>query len=152
MSRTIRRLTDHSRKFAMNVKSFEELQNEYAAALSKMFATPHAYRFRTEPGNDGSHHVEIIGGEYHLVATERGLELERRKTTNPEEILFWMVAHIAFWQGVDFEFKNRIETLDCRRAIFSKQVELLARVNPVWAQRQSEEIERILAENPFDDR
>lgn len=129
----------------------EDLQKEYSALLQKMFETPKNFRFQTERSDDGSEHVEIFGGEFHLIVTERGLELKRRKTREKEELFYWMIADIAFWQGVDFEFKNRIEDQDCRRIIFAKQLELLEKVSKNWAQKKEKEIEQILAKNPFND-
>jgi hypothetical protein len=124
-------------------------QKEYAAALQKMLATPHGFRFQTERADDGSQHVEIVGGQYHLIATERGLELARRKTNDKNELLYWLVADTAFWQAVDFELKNRVEGQDGRRLIFARQLELLEKVNAGWAQIRRKEIDTILAENPF---
>ena len=136
----------------MNPKEFEDLQQAYSAALQKMFNTPHTFRLQTEPQNDGSHHIEIIDGEYNLVATERGIELERKKTNDPDEILYWLVSHTAFWKGVEHEFRNRIEEHDCRRIIFPKQMELLGLVDQNWAERCGREIAEILAEHPYTDR
>lgn len=131
--------------------SIKDLQKEYSALLQKMFETPHSYGFQTKRGDDGSEHVEIVGNEYHLIATERGLELERRKTRDKNELFYWLISDIAFWHGVKFELKNRDENRDCRRLIFDKQIELLEKVDKDWAKRKKSEIEKILAENPFSD-
>jgi hypothetical protein len=134
------------------IASLKSLQKEYSALLQKMFETPNSFQFQTQRSDDGSEHVEIIGNEYHLIATERGLEIERQITKDKDELFYWMISHIAFWQGVEFELKNRIEDQDCRRMIFSKQIKLLKKVNQNWAERKQKEIEQILAENPFSDR
>ncbi|MBK8147669.1 MAG: hypothetical protein IPK58_05505 [Acidobacteria bacterium] len=112
--------------------TIEELQNEYNGLLQRARPIPHVYRFLTERSDDGTPHVEIIGDEYHFVSTERGLDLFRKSFGSKDEILYEMIALDTFWMGVDFEFKNRIESLDCRRMIFAKQLELLNLIDPEW--------------------
>ena len=131
--------------------TIEELQNEYNGLLQRARPIPHVYRFLTERSDDGTPHVEIIGDEYHFVSTERGLDLFRKSFGSKDEILYEMIALDTFWTGVDFEFKNRIESLDCRRMIFAKQLELLNLIDPEWGRRRAAEIEKTLVENPYSD-
>lgn len=130
----------------------KELQEEYSQILEKVYGTPLSYRFQTTRGDDGSEHLEIVGDEFHLVATERGLELSRRKTRDRHELFYWMIADLAFWRGCEYEQQNRIDRLDPRRMIFQKQLEILEKVDAVWAARKRKEISEILSKNPFVDR
>jgi hypothetical protein len=131
--------------------SIEELQTEYNELLQR--ARPHAgkYRFLTERSDDGTPHVEIEGGAFHFVSTERGLDLFRKTFDSKDDLLYEMIALDTFWMGVDHEFKNRIENLDCRRMIFAKQLELMNLIDPLWAARRADGIEQTLAENPYVD-
>lgn len=129
----------------------EFMQNEYDGLCQKIKPSEHAYRFLTTRQDDGSPHIEIGENEYHFVSTERGLELSRRTTRSKDEILYWLISLDSFWMAVDFEFKNRVENRDSRRLIFARQIELMNKANPLWADRRQKEINAILAENPFTD-
>lgn len=110
------------------------------------------YRFLTVRGEDGSPHVEFLDGEFQHVVTERGLELERRRTSDIREILYWLLNDLTFWMAVKWEFTNRVESQDCRRLIFAHQVELMRRASPGMATRLESDIASILDENPYIDR
>lgn len=125
------------------------LQGEYNKICQKVRSSETPYSFMTERTDDGSPHIEISKNEYHLVATERGLELSRQTTKSKDELLYWLVSQNTFWMAVEFEFANRIETQDSRRLIFMKQNELLSKASPGWADRRQNEIAEILKENPF---
>lgn len=135
-----------------NDQIIEELQKEISQILERLYGTPLSYHFQITRGDDGSEHLEIVGDEFHLVVTERGLELERRITNDRNELFYWMISSLSFWSGVEYEFKNRDERYDARRMIFAKQIEILEKVDPDWAQQKRKEIEEILAEHPFIDR
>ncbi len=132
--------------------SIDELQNEYNELLQRMRPTPHRYSFLTERTDDGSPHVEVCDRMYHFVTTERGLEISRKSFESKEDLLFEIVSLDTFWMGVDFEFKNRVENLDCRRMIFAKQLELMNLIDSEWAKRCALKIEATLAEHPYVDR
>ena len=94
--------------------------------------------------SDGSPHVEYEGDELHYVITERGSEYERRKTKNPDDILFWLVSDMTFSMASDFELNNRIETEDFRIQLFSKDLELLNSINNNWAEKLRVEYNKLL--------
>jgi len=125
------------------------LQGEYNEICQKIRASENSYSFPTERNDDGSPHIEISGNEYHIVTTERGLELSRQTTKSKEELLYWLTAQMTFGSSVSFEFSNRIENQDSRRLIFAKQIELLNKTNPLWAERRQLEIDEILRKNPY---
>lgn len=127
------------------------LQGEFNEICQKIRIAEKPYSFLTERTDDGSPHIEISGNEYHLVTTERGLELSRQTTKSKEELLYWLTEQMTFGFSVSFEFSNRIENQDSRRLIFSKQLELLNKTNPLWAERRHLEINEILRENPYSD-
>ncbi len=131
--------------------TIEELQADYDRLHQRLRPTPNQYRFATERSDVGSPHVELLGDEIHVVTTERGLELSREVYTKKEDFLYSLVALNTFWIGVDHEFKNRIEDQDSRRIIFAKQLELLERIDPAFAERRANEIDATLRDNPYND-
>lgn len=125
------------------------LQGEYNEICQKVCVSEKPYSFLTERTDDGSPHIEISGNEYHLVVTERGLELSRQTTKSKDELLYWLISQAALGMSVSFEFSNRVEKQDSRRLIFARQIELLGKANPLWADRRQNEINEILRENPY---
>jgi hypothetical protein len=112
-------------------------------------APPQRVRFETTPQEDGSPYIEGVDGEWHSVRTAHGREIERRKTSDPDELLFWLISDLTFSMARDWERERRIEGEDIRRQLFRKDVELLSGVRPDWAKRKSEEYEKILGPYPF---
>lgn len=109
------------------------------------------FSFQRTPQHDGSPHVEFDGTAFHLVATERGLELSRQTTRDEDEILYWMVRDASFWAAVQYELENRVETQDSRRIHFQEWRRLMAKCGGKFAERLDAEIDAILNENPFTD-
>ncbi|MBF0410494.1 MAG: hypothetical protein HQM10_24325 [Candidatus Riflebacteria bacterium] len=104
--------------------------------------------FATTPQHDGSPHIEFISGEFHYIVTERGSEYERRKTSDPEELLFWLVSDLTWSMASEWEIKHRIDGEDFRKQLFNKDVELLSQVNADWGRRKKEKYESILRDFP----
>jgi hypothetical protein len=100
--------------------------------------------------HDGSHHLEV-DRMYHWVVCERGSEIQRRSTSDLDELLFWVFSAITFSMAVDFEVAHRHSGEDFRRQLFWKQKELLATLFPSWADREARDHQRILQKSPFRD-
>jgi hypothetical protein len=118
-----------------------------AKALAARLGKP-GFTLRSKPGHDGSSHLEVRDA-YYLVVTERGLELERRRTEDVDELLYWAIEGLTSSMSLNYELANRREGEDSRRQAFSKQVELLATISPAWAERQRREQAEILSRHPF---
>ena len=99
----------------------------------------------------GRPHIEVIGKTYHFVSAERGTEFSREKTTEIEELLFWIFSSVTFEMAVKYELAHRIKGQDFRRLLFQKQFELLRALNSAWAVRMEKEKEQILLDHPFVD-
>ena len=75
---------------------------------------------------DGAHpHIEVDARGLHFVVVERGQELDRKTTSDPNQLAYWVFQSVTFSMASDFELKNRIKKQDCRRILFLKQEELL---------------------------
>jgi hypothetical protein len=95
-------------------------------------------------------HIEI-DGRYHFVVVERGLELQRRTTTDLDEILYWIFDDVTSSLASKYEVRNRNPDEDFRRMKFGKQLALMAQLNARWAERCEAELLHILAGHPFGD-
>ncbi len=123
-------------------KRFREL----AAGLD---VDPYYRVWNTTPQHDGSAHIEQIGSEFHFVVTERGGELERRRTTDPEEILYWLLDSVTQVAATNYELKHRIEGRDGRELWFPFQEKLLYDMKPDWGVRKQQQDSRILRDHPL---
>ena len=96
-------------------------------------------------------HIEVSDGQYHYVVVERGQEIDRKSSTDYNELLYWIFSDATHNLVFDHELKNRIEDQDCRRIAFPKQVQLIAKISTAMADRKRKEIEAILLCAPYDD-
>lgn len=70
---------------------------------------PGPVRLQTERQDDGSPHVQVLDGHYHIVTTERGRETDRIPGLTLEQAAGWFV----FWKA---EGRARNQELKDRRA------------------------------------
>jgi len=98
----------------------------------------------------GRPHIEI-DGLYHYVVVERGHELERRTTSDLDELLYWIFDGVTFSLASKYEVQNRKPDEDSRRLLFGKQISLLARLDERWAVRCESGLAEVLARDPFTD-
>jgi len=96
-------------------------------------------------------HIEVADGQYHYVVVERGQEIDRKSSTDYNELLYWIFSDATHNLAFDYELKNRIEDQDCRRIAFPKQVQLIGKISTAMADRKRKEIEAILLRAPYDD-
>ena len=134
------------------MKSVSWIKSRYYAIAKQLRAPKRHVRFAQTPQADANPYVECEGGKFFYVVWERGQEFERRATTDPDELLYWLVRNITRDMALEYELAHRIESEDFRRQYFRKDIELLESVDSKWAERMRQEYERILAEHPFDDR
>jgi hypothetical protein len=97
-------------------------------------------------------HIEVTEAGYQYVVVERGLELRRDSTTSSDDLLYTVFAGVTFDLACRWEAGHRTRGKDFRRALFHKQVELLATLSPEWARREADAHAEILRGHPFDDR
>jgi hypothetical protein len=133
------------------VLSHGALRNRFSARCKQLGAPKAASVYRTVGTGFGDPHVEIDSAGYHYVVTERGQEFRRRTTTDAEELLYWLISGVAFEMACKYELQHRVSQQDFRRLMFQKEIELISKVSPVWADRKRMEIDAILAEHPYSD-
>ena len=133
------------------IDELRSLQSEYNALCQRVEPSGGEYTFLTEREDVGVPHVEFSDGQYHYIVTERGIDLDRCSTADPDEILYWMLYDITFSMGRAHEFKNRIEGPDSRRSMFDHWLTQMKKADQAMADRLEYDIAKILAENPFID-
>jgi hypothetical protein len=88
-------------------------------------------------------HIEVDSSGYHYVVVERGNELERVTTPHLDELLFHVFDTITFSLAGQYEVRYRRRKEDCRRQMFSHQVELLVKLAPAWAERTARRCQEV---------
>ena len=131
--------------------SIEDLKKNIFDLGGKISAPLSLVSFADRPTNSGRPHVEMKGGKYHYVITEKGEELDRRISDQKEDILYWIFKDITSELASEYEQKNRKGSVDFRRLKFSKQLQLMTDIDLAWGERFSKEIEGILKDYPYDD-
>jgi hypothetical protein len=128
-----------------DLNSIQTMVKEYGSKIG----VPDTAIFGT-PQGDGSPYVEVSDA-YYFVVEERGIELERQKTDEIDELLYWIFDGVTFSISSDFELQNRKPGEDSRRQLFAKQEALLGQLSARWRKRKLEEHRRILTRHPFND-
>jgi hypothetical protein len=129
--------------------SIQQLRTEYKS-LCRNLGTEGV--LHAVPQHNGAPHVEIIGDKYHYVVTERGSEYERKTTTDEDELLYWLISDVVSEMAGDFELKHRVKGQNFRRILFAKEIEFMGRISAEWAERMADDIQKILAVAPYNDR
>jgi hypothetical protein len=134
------------------MKSLSEIKTEVDRRAALIGAAGHYALPTYGHSQDGARpHIEVDSHGYHFVVVERGQEQERFTTRDLDELFFRIFQSVSHDLAFAYELAHRVETQDCRRLAFRRQVELLFQLSPNWAEREAQEQNRILREHPFDD-
>lgn len=95
--------------------------------------------------------IKFDGVQFHFVVEERGQELERKSSPDPQEILYRAFEAVTFSMACAYEVRHRIAGQDFRRQLFAVQLDLLGKLSPQWQQRTRARLDEVLAKHPFDD-
>jgi hypothetical protein len=97
-------------------------------------------------------HIEADeNGPLFYVVVERGQELRRDVAVDTEDLLYKIFDSVTFSMACSFEARHRIKGEDFRRQVFTKQEQLLGRLNEEWRLQKQKDHELILRSSPFDD-
>ena len=75
--------------------------------------------------------------------------VERAVCLDLDDLLYKIFVDITLAISIEFELRNRIEGEDFRRIVFSKQEELMSRLNKQWLKRLCSEHSNTLRHFPF---
>jgi Immunity protein 63 len=133
------------------MKNIQEMRKKFNEIVEGLNAHDSYKVFHESPKHDGSPHVEKIGNEWNFVVTERGSEIERIKSSDPDYILYLLVCCVTHNMATTYELKNRIPGIDGRRIWFEYDINLLQKINKNWGIIKRQEYDKILLKNPFTD-
>ncbi len=131
------------------ITTVEEIEQRFRELVARIDVEPFFKVFHATPQHDGSPHIEKKGDDFCYVVTERGVELERITTTDPDEILYLLLDRVTQHAATTYELKRRVEGSDSREIWFPYQEQLLCGLKPEWGMRKQQEHQRILASFPF---
>lgn len=121
-------------------------------ALAAKIAAPAGYMPTYGRTEDGARpHIEFSAGQFHFVVVERGQELERKSSSDPDEILYNVFESVTFSMACHYELRHRRQGEDFRRQMFEKQLELLGQLSTTWRQRTRARLDEVLTRYPFND-
>ncbi len=111
---------------------------EIVESLASRINAPEMYLPTYGISEDGArHHIEKQGTEYHWVIVERGEELQRRKTKEIKELMFWVFDTVTSEMASRLEVENRIENEDFRIQMFRIKEELIEKIDPEYRNRMA---------------
>lgn len=91
----------------MTTDPISELEARIAVLWARASSTPGLVRLQTDRRDDGSPHVEVVDGRYHIVTTERGRETDRIQGLTLEQAARWFVFRKAEGRARNQELKDR---------------------------------------------
>lgn len=99
--------------------------------------------------DNAPYYVEIDSKGLHLVSRDRGCEAQRETTSDPDELLYWILRDETRAVASRFELEHHVKGQNRRLIAFQKQEELMGELNPAWGERCKKEHEEIFKRNPF---
>ena len=134
------------------MKTLTEIKSEVDRKAALIGAAGHHSLPTYGHTEDGARpHIESDSRDYHFVVVERGQEQSRLTTDDLDKLLYRIFQSVTSNLSFAYELAHRVETQDCLRLAFQRQVELLSQLSPTWGKREAAEHQRILRQHPFDD-
>jgi hypothetical protein len=133
------------------ITTLPQLEAAVHRLAAKIGAPAHLLPMFDHIVGDATPFIDQRSDGFHLVISERGTEYERVVSPDAKEILRLVFDGVTFSMASSYELAHRIEGQDCRRLIFSRQVELLSMISAEWAAQNAREHEATLRAHPFDD-
>ena len=94
------------------------------------------YDLAMQPKGDGTPHIEIDGDRLHFVISERGVEYERRTTSDLDELLYWLVTKLTHYAAQERLRRSCNPQWNKREVWFREEEKILNNLNPTWGQRR----------------
>lgn len=96
-------------------------------------------------------YIELQFPFYYLVICENGREIERQRFPKVDMLLFAIFEIITFEMAIKYEAEHRILGQDCRRVLFSYQLELMGKLSSKWEKQLQDKFIRVLKRNSYHD-
>lgn len=131
--------------------SIDEIQRKVDEMTLRAGFPRHSINLCSAPIGDGTPYISFENNAYNYIYSERGYELSRKVTNSLNTLLYWVLSEFTYKIAFQYELEHRIKGRDGRRIVFPKFIEIMANMNPVWESEAQYEIQKILAEAPYDD-
>ena len=95
--------------------------------------------------------IYVDGNEYHCVGFDRGRMGRHHHSSDLKTILYYVFDPIVFSLARKYEIARRVKGPDSRRMIFAKQMELMGQIDPNFAKKLSDDLEKVLKKYPYQD-
>lgn len=105
----------------------------------------------TSPVDDGRPYVLINESVFSYISNERGYEIFKKTTDSIDELIYWILSRAISRMAMNYELENRVEGQDSRRIYFSKIIEVMEKISPLWRIKIQKEINEILKIAPYVD-
>ncbi len=128
-----------------------EIQRQVDEMILRAGFPTHSVNVCSAPYGDGTPYISFENDLYNYIYSERGYELSRKVTRSLNTLLYWIMSEFAYQIAYQYELEHRIKDRDGRRIAFPKFIEIMAYMNPAWESEARYEIQKILAEAPYDD-
>jgi len=136
-------------------KDIQEEMYKYGDKLGIKRDSTQYPRFTNSPGQQWNYNgIIYIKDEYYhyeLYDADRGNFIKEVTTKSIDELLFPVFDNITLSMASTYATKYNDGLNDTRKYMFQKQLELLNKVNSVFAKMEEKEIEKILKKYPYRD-
>ncbi len=95
--------------------------------------------------------VEWLGGAYHHVFFDRGIEVHRQSTPDAEQMLVWIFHVVTRQMATAHELAHRQPGRDWRRLADPYQIDAMSRLGATFDEHARRSVERSLRRAPYDD-
>ena len=131
--------------------NIDEIQRQADEMILRAGFPKHSMNLCSAPYGDGTPYISFENDSYNYIYSERGYEFSRKVTDSLNTLLYWIISEFAYKIAYQYELDHRVEGRDGRRIAFPKFVEIMANMNPDWESEARVDIQKILAEAPYDD-
>ncbi|WP_312998788.1 Imm63 family immunity protein [Leclercia sp.] len=131
--------------------NIDEIQRQADEMILRAGFPKHSVNLCSAPYGDGTPYISFENHSYNYIYSERGYEFSRKVTHSLNTLLYWIMSEFAYKMAYQYELDHRVEGRDGRRIAFPKFIEIMANMNPAWESEARVDIQKILAEAPYDD-
>lgn len=131
--------------------NIDEIQRQADEMILRAGFPKHSVNLCSAPYGDGTPYISFENDSYNYIYSERGYEFSRKVTHSLNTLLYWIMSEFAYKMAYQYELDHRVEGRDGRRIAFPKFIEIMANMNPAWESEARVDIQKILAEAPYDD-
>ncbi|MFK3710379.1 Imm63 family immunity protein [Leclercia adecarboxylata] len=131
--------------------TIDEIQRQADEMILRAGFPKHSVNLCSAPYGDGTPYISFENDSYNYIYSERGYEFSRKVTHSLNTLLYWVMSEFAYQIAYQYELEYRVEGRDGRRIAFPKFIEIMANMNPIWESEARVDIQKILAEAPYDD-